>query len=382
MNSTKLIQVLSHFNPRQFQYIQQALRVTFFNQRADISHLMDYIQSGLWEGSNDLDKHRAWEHVYPGLAYDDQKMRLLFSYALKAVERILSVMEFLKDDFEVRQHLTKAYQDVAFASMYQKTFRQLNQTLAKQPFRNTDFLQKQAGLAYQHYLDQSAKKRTNQDNLQHVEDTFDHYLIAHKLKLACLMAANALVFKKNYEVHFLEEILTHVDGREALLEMPAINIYYNAYRCMHDEDHAFFFEELRKGIDRFRSCFPHSEMRDIFIIALNYATRQMNRGHELFIDHSFALYKSGLENGLLLENGQISKFSFSNLVFIGLSLHEFDWVEQFISDYYELLPIKDRSNTYLLTSASLKYHQKAFGDALVLLNQFDPKDPLMAFKKA
>jgi hypothetical protein len=77
---------------------------------------------------------------------------------------------------------------------------------------------------------------------------------------------------------------------------------------------------------------------------------------------------------VLLERGQISPWTFKNMVKLGLGLQQYDWVENFVRNYSEKLEANKRTDAYHFNLADLFYHRKNYDEALIHLNQVEFSD--------
>ena len=84
----------------------------------------------------------------------------------------------------------------------------------------------------------------------------------------------------------------------------------------------------------------------------------------------FDLYKLGLKQSILLENGSLSEYTFTNIISSSSILGKFDWAYSFIEDYSHYLPpeIRDRTRTRAL--GYLSFHRKDFSATIDHLNNF------------
>ena len=73
------------------------------------------------------------------------------------------------------------------------------------------------------------------------------------------------------------------------------------------------FQELKKLIQQYWKIIPPNEIRDIYLYAINYCIKRLNSGERHFIREAFELFRSGLKNETLLEEGVLSSFSYKNL---------------------------------------------------------------------
>ncbi|MBK9108077.1 MAG: hypothetical protein IPM92_06735 [Saprospiraceae bacterium] len=83
--------------------------------------------------------------------------------------------------------------------------------------------------------------------------------------------------------------------------------------------------------------------------------------------------KHSLKTDVILVNGEISPWSFKNIITLALRLGKYNWVENFISDYGPRISNIYRENAVNYNSASLFFYLKAYNKAIPLLQivQFD-----------
>ncbi len=80
---------------------------------------------------------------------------------------------------------------------------------------------------------------------------------------------------------------------------------------------------------------------------------------------------------MLLENGKLSRFAYKNIVYAGLRVNEFDWVEGFIFRYEPHLEEKHRAANRDYNLAKLYFTKKDYGRAMPLLAQVGESDLLL-----
>ena len=70
--------------------------------------------------------------------------------------------------------------------------------------------------------------------------------------------------------------------------------------------------------------------------------------------------------------GMLSEWNYKNITALGCSLKEYEWTENFIQEYKDMLPSHRRENAYNYNLAHLYYNKKQYNEALsvLLLVQF------------
>jgi len=139
------------------------------------------------------------------------------------------------------------------------------------------------------------------------------------------------------------------------------------YFALTESDNLNYFKKLQQELLTHAHLFSKEEMRDIYLLAINIGIRLINKeGHEQ-MENTLELYKAGVETGILLTNGQISRFTYKNAVAISLEVDQHDWAKQFIETYKDHLDIAYREETYNFNLAKLNYSIQVYDEALKLL---------------
>jgi hypothetical protein len=135
-----------------------------------------------------------------------------------------------------------------------------------------------------------------------------------------------------------------------------------------------FFRKFRADLVADGHLFPLSELKNLYLLAVNFCIRKLNEGNEPFIREGWDLYRAGLDNGFLLENGRLSGFTFNNVVAFGIKLKVFSEVEQFIDQYADRLDPEQKESYTNFNYARIEYSRRHFGVAMQLLQKADFKD--------
>ena len=92
------------------------------------------------------------------------------------------------------------------------------------------------------------------------------------------------------------------------------------------------------------------------------------------LKETFELYQQALANDILLENGQLSAFAFTNIISIALKLGQTDWTINFIETYQHYLDIRIKETYVQYSIAKLKFTQRKYPEAMLLLQEVDSTD--------
>ncbi|MEK7255753.1 MAG: hypothetical protein AAB316_13470, partial [Bacteroidota bacterium] len=136
------------------------------------------------------------------------------------------------------------------------------------------------------------------------------------------------------------------------------------------------FQKLKTLISSHASQFPQHELRDVYLLAINYCIKRLNRGEQTYIREAFELYRQGLAGGALLENGFLSAYTYKNIARLGTALGEHDWVAAFIEKFKNNLPPKERDNAWRYTQASWHFQRGEYQKSMLLRRHVELTDVL------
>ena len=371
MKNTHLFQLICSFSAQEVREVRKFLSSPFFNTRADLVQLFDFLS----EKKQPL-KEEAWRHLFPTAPFDDQKLRLLMSYLHKLLEQYISVVELTRDELSARVHLAAGYRQRGLAEPFERTFKALEKRLETQPLRNAHFYHLQHRLQWEEYQIATADNPTEAAPLRTLTQTLDVFYLSSRLRLICLAAAQQGVYQSGIQSELEEEVIALAE-KEELHHLPAIALYLECYRMLRHPEQEAHFQQFKQRLLEAAGQFSIEEMRGLYLLAINYCIRRLNDGARQYFPEVLDLYKAGLLTAYLLENGVLSRFAYHNIAAAGLQTGELDWVSSFIHEYKNSLERKYRESSFSFNLARLEYSRKHFDAVLELLQKANYRDPLL-----
>ena len=376
MNKSHLISILRTCSKKELRELRKWLHSPAHNQREDVQLLLNYLtrKDHLHQASA-LEKEVVFMHIHPNETYNDAKMRQTIHFFMKTLEAFLLYQEISTDSIQAKTILARIYRKRKLDKPFVKQMKVNKQLLEGLEIRNGQFLRNQYQLAEEGYLYYSNIKRTNL-NLQETSNALDATYIADKLRQSCLMLAHQTVYKIDYHIGLLPEVLNYVEQNQ-LLQVPAIAMYYYTYKTITDKQNDDHFTHLQREITQSGGRFPREELRDIYLHALNYCIGKTNAGDAAYIRKAFELYKEGFERNAFIEENNLSRWTFLNVVINGLKLQEYEWVAEFMGKYQQYVDEKYRDSFMNYGQALLHYELGHYEAAMRLLVQFDTNEVIV-----
>lgn len=372
MENSRLVEILRVFNKKEIRNLRKWIVSPIDNQREDVILMFKYLlKDERFNANKGLSKTDIFKQVYPGMHYDDARMRQMVYFSMKTLEEYIIYTELRKDEIKAKMALADFYRSRKLEKPYLKNYRQLLNIHELQPHRNTDYLRKEYLIQIESYKFWVKYSRTKKINLLEVSESLYHSFIADQLRQGCLIHAYRSFYETDYKIGLIDEIIEEIIRNPSLLDIPAISVYFYGYKTNLEKENPSHFQNLKDAIEKFGHLFPVDEFGDIYHIATNHCIGQMNRGKDEFIREAFELFRKGFEKEIFLENNFVSPWTFYNVVVIGLKLKDFEGVRNFINTNQVYLEEKYRESFVNYSFALFYYENSDFTKAMNYLLQYE-----------
>ena len=376
MLGKKLISVINRMSGVEKRAFSKYLASPYHNQRKELIQLWNEILKGYGEQSTGMNLEESIRQIFPPNVFDKKGLRHLSSWMLKSIEAFFVLRKSAENKFEQELSLAQTYRKKRIDNLFK---RQLEKAAAINAHRKLDTERYFAEyrLQFEQYAFIESQNRTDSTNLQGLSDSLDLYLVVSKLKQSCLMLSHQAVYKVQYDFSFLENLLEFLKGHP-LLEQPSVGLYYHCYRAFSQNDSTHFYA-FKNLLTQYKEEFSPQEIRSLLLFAINFCIRQMNEGDTNYTKEAWDLYLLGLDQKLLYIDKFLGRFTYKNIVALGIKLKSYHWTEGFINDYRDDLKPKYQQNYYNYNLAQLAFAQGDYQSAMPMLAQVDDSDLLLNF---
>ena len=375
MLKSPLIRIFQTLEKQERRQLAKWVRSPFFNNREDVVLLFQHIDKNIGIRDRQLTKTKAFPKVFPDQTYDDSLMRHAMSFLLKQIRQYLIWTEMGLSEFEEQLYFVKSLRRRGVNDLMQRTLDQAEAKVEASDKQNADRHLQLFLLQSERYAAAIRQQRRGEMGLQKLTDEFANYFAANLLRQACGIATHQSMTRQEYDLLLLKEVLEKV-GQGQFASIPAVQLYYHAYRAQEDLENEQHFRTLTQLLEQHWQAFPISEARDLFLLAINFCIKKMNNGQSAFRRDVFDLYRSGLEKLVLLEGDILSPFTYNNVLNSALLLGEWGWAVSFLENFKGYLPEAEAENTYLFNQANLYFRKKDYNQAMDLLRHVEFKDKL------
>lgn len=373
MKSHKLVHLIGLLPEKSRENLRKFVSSPVHNSHQGVLELLNFILKTLDSPNPVWSKKIIFEEVFQETTFNDQRFRLHLSYLKKVVEQFLIWEELNLRPSHKNRYLLYSLERLGADQLFGIMAKRFQKQSDKSILRDLDYYQQQHQFLALKYESTEARDQPEGELLNAIDHTLDLYYFVAKLKYACKILTHQKVFNTTLEVTRMAPILAEIKDRR-LHQLPAVGIYYHTYHILIDNAPEKHFDQLLTQITASLNTFPQLETRSFYLFAINYCIQQTNKGFTGYLETGLGLYKESLENGILFDGGQLSPYTYKNIIGFGLKLHRFEWVGTFIEQYKAYLPNEARQDFYNFSLARLAFAEGLFEKVTQLLNSVYIRD--------
>ncbi|MBP8240114.1 MAG: hypothetical protein KAX50_09140 [Saprospiraceae bacterium] len=374
MKNTRLWQLLQTLSPEERQGLKKFAESPFFNQRPEASRLLDVLLLSLKKGRATPGKEQVFQQVFDGRPFEDHRLRMAISFAYQLVRRYLTVQDFLEDEVQLAIRESEVLRRRKLYALSRHCLDSARNALDGQTVRNADFFDQEYRLLLEECRLEMTRPSAQPEQLQALSEQLDKAFLSRKLWQNCVLLSHQNMAKSDFSPGLLDQVLDNLDEPA----VPAIAIYYRYYRALtQSENSAEHYQHFKAMLFEHGDIFSEEELRDLYLLAINFCIKQYNAGNQAFLREQLELYQRGLEHRYFLVAGELSAYTYLNVVTLALVVQELDWAGQFIGAYRTLLAPERQESFFSFNKARLEYAQRRLGNALQLLQKAEYKEVLL-----
>jgi hypothetical protein len=365
-----LIEILEKLLDKELLLFKDWLDSPFHNKSDNLKLLFKWILKAKPDfDAAKLNKQKAFKFLYKKETYNELKINNLISQLTRQAFDFLAFNNFQNSNHFSELCLIDELQQRNLDKLMLQEAKRLNKKKENRTTENaTVFFE---NYMYYKQLDEhflKKPKRAYDENLQLKNDNLDLYYLTTKLKMACDMWSRNTVIQANYETRHLEDLEKWLSENLKYLEFPAIAIYFQAYKTIKYNLSKDYFL-LKNLLVNNLLTFTNKELSRIYDYALNFCIRQINQGKAVFYNEILELYQLLLENRIIFQSGYLAQWDYKNIITVGTRIGNVEWTENFINEYKDFLPPKERENAFVYNKAAFYYSIKSYKKSLQLLHE-------------
>jgi hypothetical protein len=377
MKKNTLLQILEKLSPTQTRswsaFCQSPYHLTNSNLQQLSVLMLEHADKGSYQL---LDKQAIWQQLHPGRPYRASAMNNYLSDLLQATYSFLAHDELQRNEDKAYALEIQALLDLGLALPAQRILKKWQIKWEEHPEEGATSLNVRYQIAsFEDTLALLASKRKHTTALQRKSQLLDQYYSLEQLVNYCNMLSRQHIVQGQYELPYLKEIFLKAAAVDPSSPyQSAINIYVALARLLQSENDDDSFPQLEQQLDKYPDALPPEEKRTVYNFLLNYCVQRINLGETHYYQKVLAIYRTLLDEQLLLRDQRISQWTYTNIVTSGSRLKAWEWTENFLESYRQYLPPQDQHNAYHYNLAALRYEQAQYDKALQGLHQVEFTD--------
>ena len=356
--------ILESLDQKEVEQIHRFIRSSYFNQNGQIVDLLDTLLGYHPDiAAQIVDKRTLFQHVFPHETYNEKTFRYLLSDLNRLVEQFLGIQGIRKNtvalDIQILNELSKR----GLEKSYQNRVRQFEKKRARTSVSERDHLLFQFKLEEikQKHFERSHQRKKDY-TVQKLSHVLDQYYYLYRLYLSCAMLDHETIFGKTYQLNLTADWFRHLAAK-AHFEHPIIKIYSHIYAALVDEAEEQNFQDLKDNLERYEAQIHKGDLKDVYLFAINYCARKIRKGKQEYLSIALNLYLNGINSEVLLEKGQLTPWTFTNVIKLLLKLEEYELTEAFIAKNESRLLPAFKVNALRFNRAELYYTTGRYLDA-------------------
>lgn len=372
----KISNILETLEKNDWHWLGKVVKSPIFNRHSSVVKLFELMRADFMKYKKFNSSEKYTESLFPEAPENASKFHHVSNYLLNVLEDFMAWDNWNHSAPDKTENLLRACRKRGLHKNFRENLAKARESAVAQPLRDAAHYRHLYQLALEDYQYSLALGRSEAEQLQPLSDLHDIAFMAEKLKNACGIVSRQRVLNVSLETGLLQAVLEHIRNRPQLLEIPAIGLYYYGYLALVESKQDQHFDSLKKKIDHDAACFSLDELRDAYLLAINFCIHRINLREARYLQEIFDLYKNGLSAGVFLDSGQLSRFTYTNIALAGLRLKQYDWVYDFLNTYRNTLPEPQRAGAYAFNLARYYCEKGDYDQAMPLLLEMDFDDVL------
>ncbi len=382
MFSDKLISLLQTFSRVEMTRLHKFLQSPYFNDQKEVTRLFEWISQAMRKGETslpNLSKEKVWTALYPKRLLDDAQLRRLASDLTQLALHFLVQEARRQDPLGEALELQQVLERPELKKHLDATERQITRLLDAAPGKSSAHYLAQFQ-AHWHVFSRASKVMASADYIEKLlpaDEYLEYFYVVQKLKFYVAWLSYRNFRSTDQTLPLMAGFWQHIQ-QERFAAIPLITVYQHVIACLTDLNEETHFQNLLSNLAEKGDQLTREDLRECYHIAQNYCAIKINQGKNEYYRHVFNIFKMIIQQGILLEEEQLSEGVYKNIITVSLGVGEYAWAEQFIQQYAEFLPASIRENARTFNLAYLYFHLKQYPQVIELLRNVEYSDVVYA----
>lgn len=377
MKDTKVYHFLSGLTKTELNRLSKYLESPYFNRNEILLSIYYKLEQHFRNTpANELSTTHIWNQIYPQTPYHGDRFRKLCSELMDLCEAFLAQQVYDNNPLHQANYLLQAVHNKQIERMYNSATNTARNLAKRQFFKPASYyyylyeIEKNLYKLENVELNRASKKNIEKINLEKIVSNLDYFYISEKLKYYCSLLSWNKIIALDKNLLFIQEIIQIARSAE-FIDIPPIAIYLKIQDTIIDFENENHYFELKSLIEKYIDLFPLDEAKDIMDNAINYSIQRINKKDTSYLKELFELYQKSISSEIIIVNGEITPWTFKNIITTSIRLNEYNWTENFINQYGDKINYVYRQNAINYNLANLFFSKKEFDKVIPLLQKVE-----------
>ncbi|HQY52717.1 MAG TPA: hypothetical protein PLD63_10130 [Ignavibacteria bacterium] len=331
MENSQLIESLRTLDKNEIKEFGKFIRSPYFNNRSEVIRFFNYIKKFFPEfKSNELKEEIIFKNVYPDKKYSSVMTRKLISLTLNLLLDFLTIEDFKENKNDYNVKMLDMLRKRKLPALFQKRSRITGKNLDISTLDIYYYEQKLKFTSIQNGYFLNSDESSFVDGLQNeLNDLIEFFLTGVILQYIRLSEWSRQLNKK-FDLKFYDEILKYMSADDER-EVTLYSMYFNMLMLLNTEDENYF-KKLIISRDTLKAKLGKIDDYNVQIVSMQYCHKKVQKGYPEYRKQMFEITKKLLAADLI-PDGFIEPYFFTNIVRNASLLNEFDWLDNFLSEY-------------------------------------------------
>ena len=331
MENSQLIESLRTLDKNEIKEFGKFIRSPYFNNRSEVIRFFNYIKKFFPEfKSNELKEEIIFKNVYPDKKYSSVMTRKLISLTLNLLLDFLTIEDFKENKNDYNVKMLDMLRKRKLPALFQKRSRITGKNLNISTLDIYYYEQKLKFTSIQNGYFLNSDESSFVDGLQNeLNDLIEFFLTGVILQYIRLSEWSRQLNKK-FDLKFYDEILKYMSADDER-EVTLYSMYFNMLMLLNTEDENYF-KKLIISRDTLKAKLGKIDDYNVQIVSMQYCHKKVQKGYPEYRKQMFEITKKLLAADLI-PDGFIEPYFFTNIVRNASLLNEFDWLDNFLSEY-------------------------------------------------
>ena len=322
MSQLRVFELLYTLSRNELESLRLFLSFNAPGLRSEVSCILQhYIKARSLSAFRGWTRPEIHDLLFTGQPFNDKRIRYLLSDLNSQCIQFVAYQEFKANQDMVNIHASSGLAKKECERSFTAHLNRCKQSDSRSQRLSPDSYFSQYHLGMTEAEWQLNHGTRSPDEMEDVLEDLDRFYLVKKLQLCCEALNVSNILSKEQALFMLDEILANLESHH-YKEIPHIAIYLEIINTLRFPEKGQHFTSLMTLLHLHGERIGEADLQEMFHYVLNYSIKKINQGDVAHRKVLLQNYKLMIDNGIILQDGQISQWHYKNLVTISLRQHE------------------------------------------------------------